>query len=68
MKRVRLKPYALFLFLDFVMYKVQAASFDNHIIWADALSTAESYILSIVKGKKDKTSLESETLARYTLI
>ena len=35
---------------------------------ADALSTAESYILSFDKGKKDKTSLESETLARYTLI
>jgi hypothetical protein len=29
---------------------------------------AESYILPFVKGKKDKTSLESETLARYTLI
>ena len=31
-------------------------------------AAAESYILSFVKGKKDKTSLESETLARYTLI
>ena len=29
---------------------------------------AESYILSFVKGKKGKTSLESETLARHTLI
>lgn len=29
---------------------------------------AESNILSFIKGKKGKTSLESETLARYTLI
>jgi hypothetical protein len=29
---------------------------------------AESNILSFVKGKKGKASLESETLARYTLI
>ena len=27
---------------------------------------AESNILSFVKGEKDKTSLESETLARHT--
>lgn len=35
---------------------------------ADALPAAESYILSFAKGKKDKTSLGSETLARHTLI
>lgn len=29
---------------------------------------AESNILSFVKGEKDKTSLESETLARHTWI
>ena len=42
--------------------------FSEYLQRADALSTAESNILSIVKGKKDKTSLESETLARHTLI
>jgi hypothetical protein len=35
---------------------------------ADALPAAESYILSFAKGKMDKTSLGSETLARHTLI
>ncbi len=35
---------------------------------ADTLPAVESYILSFAKGKKDKTSLGSETLARHTWI